>query len=360
MPGEEWLWLFSLNRRALYAQDVSNVAALPDGARYQFRYRRSWVGTGARAAWEQDALKDKPALVVFSFQHSIHFHPPAFIPVRAARILESRIVGSFFIVEFVVGEHSTLPAHSRREGDGLPTMGRRVQTFSRSVEKLLDEGHPGGETDRSAVLGEPAGEGLAVNPPPEEAWERNIEHLAGSGAFRRHLFFRVVKVVEVGGAAVPLEDCRYDLIAGKTYELHIAHYQPEPFDSQRQLIVVVDEDVLAVQGSHALAVTSGYDAVRVRFHAVYRDEPTDTTLTIEPATGEDGSRVALDVRVTPPKGEKAFRVSVGTVAVLAVAIPGAWRDFGGDGRMAAVTVIAAGGLLTAWLTNRSRIRLPRK
>ena len=352
------LWLFSSNRRALYAQDISNIAALPSGARYRFRYRRRWIGTTARTGWEQNALANEDALTVFSFQHENHMHPPAFIPVRSVRVIDSEIVGSFFVVDFEVVDHMTLPPYSRGD-DGLPSMGSRVQTFTRAAEEVLDEGHPGGDPDKSAVFGPPPTELVQANPPLDEVWEHNVELLAASGAFASHLFFRVVVLNEVGGATLTMSDGQYMITAGKTYELQLAHYQPEPFDTRRQLLLVVDDEALAVQGGKAVSVTSGYDSVRLRFHAIYRDEPLDTTLTIEPAPGEEGSRVTLPIRIMPPKKEKAFRVGVGTLAVLAVAVPGAWKDFAGNGRTAALTLIGAGALGTAWLAARSRIRLPK-
>lgn len=353
------LWLFSSNRRALYAQDVSNVAALPFGARHHFRYRRNWVGARALTGWEQNALNDSDALVVFSFQHDAHLHPPAFIPVRAARVTTSEIVGSFFVVDFEIGDYITLLPHSRG-GDDLPSLGKRVQAFTRAAEELLEEGHPGGEPNKSAVFGPPATDLMEGNPPRDEAWERIVEQLAATGAFPNHLFFRVAALSEVGGGDLQMSEGGYDLIAGKTYELQLAHYQPEPFVTRRQLSIVVDDEAVAVQGGKSMAVTSGYDSLRVRFHATYRDEPLDTLLTIEPAPGEEGSRVMLPLRIAPPRSERAFRVGVGTLAVLAAAVPGAWKDFRGDALPAVLALIAAGGLGSAWLSARSRVRLPRK
>jgi len=354
------LWLFSSNRRALYAQDISNVAALPAGAGYRFRYRQTWVGVTAKTSWEQGSLAGSDVVVVFSFQHEAHLHPPAFIPVRVGRVTNSEVVGSFFVVDFEIGDHLTLAPHSRGARDGLPSLGERVQAFSRAAEQLLDEGHPGGDPDKSAVFGPPPTDLVEQNLPTGEAWERIVEHLAASGAFRSHLFFRVAALREVGGTDLTMLDGRYKLTAGKTYELQLAHYQPEPFDTRRHLVVIVDDDALAVQGGSAVSVTSGYDSVRVRFHAKYRDEPIDTTLTVEPAAGEEGSRVALLLRVSPPAGEKAFRIGVGALAVLAAAVPGAWKDFAGNGLPAALALIGIGALGTAWLSARSRIRLPKR
>ena len=353
------LWLFSSNRRALYAQDISNVAALPSGATYRFRYRRKWIGAAARTGWEQNALAGAEALTVFSFQHENHLHPPAFIPVRSVRVTDSEIVGSFFVVDFEIGDHMTLPPYSRGDDD-LPSMGVRVQTFTRGAEDVLDEGHPGGDPDKSAVFGPPPTDLVQAHPSRDEAWERNVELLAASGAFPSHLFFRVVALREVGGAELQMSGGRYVTTAGKTYELQLAHYQPKPFDTRRELLFVVDDEVLAGQGGKAVPITSGYDSVRVRFHATYRDEPIDTTITIEPATGEAGSRVILPIRVVPPKSEKAFRVGAGTLAVLAAAVPGTVKDFAGDAQTAVLALIGAGAIVTAWLAARSRVRLPKE
>src|SRR5579884_2810222 len=90
--GNLWLWLFSSNSRALYSQDVSNVAGLPKGAYYQFRYREQWLGNLAAAEWRQ--LEGKTAVVVFSFQHSAHLHPAAFVPIRMVKVVSSGAEGS--------------------------------------------------------------------------------------------------------------------------------------------------------------------------------------------------------------------------------------------------------------------------
>ncbi len=362
LDNDRCLWLFSSNRRALYAQDVSNVAALPAGARCRFRYRRLWVGARARAAWESERLVGSDAVIVFSFQHDARIHPPAFIPVRVARVVGSEILGSFFVVDFEVGDYVTLKPHPRGGQGESRSLGQRVQEFSRAVEGALKDGRPGGdpEQDKSAVLGPSPAEFVDRNPPLDDLWERIIEHLSASGAFSGHLFFRMASLTEADGTEMALKDGRYELTAGKTYELLIAHYQPEPLEQRRELTVAVDETALAVHGQRSLPVMSGYDSVRVRFHANYRDEPIDTTLAVEPSPGETGARVGLSIRISPPKGEKAFRIGVGAFAVLVVAVPGAWNDFSGNALVAALTLIATGALGTAWLSSRSRIRLPNK
>ena len=109
-----WLWLFSSNRRALYAQDVSNVVGLPEGTHYQFRYREQWVGSQAASDWAQ--LAGRTGLVVFSFQHPAHLHPAAFVPIRLATAVSSTVEGSFRLVTFEVARNVSLLSHSRFAG----------------------------------------------------------------------------------------------------------------------------------------------------------------------------------------------------------------------------------------------------
>lgn len=355
-----WLWLFSSNARALYAQDVSNVAGLPPGAIYRFRYRRDWVGAQARAAWETENLVGTEALVVFSFQHPKQLHPPAFVPIRKAHVVASEIVGTFFVVDFELGEYVALPEHSRRPGDGHPAMGQRAQSFTSEVEKRLTEGWPGSDPSRSAVFAPDSSDLLAQNPPLEMAWERTIEYLAASGTFPEHTYLRALRLEEVGGGDVNAKGGRFDVHAGKTYVLHLTHYQPEPFATRRHLEVVVEDEAIDVQGSKQLTLGSGYDSMRVRFQAVYRDEPKDTTLTVEPGSGEDGTRIDIPLRVHPQRSEKALRAGIGATALLAAAAPGAWKDFDGGALVGALGVIALGAIATGWLANRSRLKLPRR
>lgn len=356
-PDHAWLWLFSSNRRALYAQDISNVAALPSGARYTFRYRRNWVASTARTLWERNELKDRPVLIVFSYQHPEQFHPSAFVPVRAGRVVSSSTVGSFFTVEFEVADYRPLPQH-RRASEDLPTMGERVREFSRAAETSLTEGYPGNDTDKSAVTASAPGALVDQNPPTDEAWERVVEHLAGSGAFPGHLFLRLLGVQQANGESVPCVAGRYELRAGDTYELRLAHYRPLDGDERRAIRVEADNDVLTIQGAEVIPVTSGYDATRLRFTARYRDEPIETVLALEPSDNGGGSRVEAKLRIKPPKTEKAFRMGLATLAIVVAAVPGTLKDFDGAARWWIMGIIALGGLIVGWSTVRSRIRLP--
>lgn len=355
---DSWLWLFSSNRRALYAQDVSNVAALPPGSRYTFRYRRHWVGDAARALWERDTLTGRSVLVVFSFQHPEHFHPPAFVPIRTGRVVASEIVGSFFTVEFEVGDYLPLRPH-RRSSEDLPTMGERVRAFSREAEEVLHEGHPGDALNKSAVVSPAPLRLVDANPPKDEAWERVVEHLASSGSYPRHLFLRLLSINNTKGEAVKCIGGCYELTAGDAYELRLTHYRPQNGDERRVVRLDIDTALLTFQGSEDLSVTSGYDAVRIRFTAPYRDEPIESVVALAPSDGDPGSRVEVKIRVVPPTSEKAFRMGLATLAIAAAGMPGIWKDFDGATRWWVGVVVVVGGLVVGWSSVRSRTRLPR-
>lgn len=358
---ESWLWLFSSNARPLYAQDVSNVAGSLEGVIYRFRYRRDWIGNRARTAWENDSLVGTGALVLFSFQHPKQIHPPAFVPIRKARVVASEIVGTFFVVDFEIGEHVALPSDSSgRPGHVVSPLGERIQAFSRAVENRLTEGCPGGEPNRSAVLGPDPSDLLDDDAPTNEAWEHTIESLAASGTYPAHVFFRTLRLEELGGDDINAKAGRFDVFAGKTYILHLAQYQPDSFTTRRHLEVVVDDDAVAVQGSKEVTLASGYDSMRVRFQAVYRDEPKDTTLSVQPGSGEEGTRIDIPLRVHPRRSEKALRFGIGTTALLAAATPGVVNDFDGAARVIALAVVALGAIATGWLATRSRLKLPRQ
>ena len=352
-----WLWLFSSNQRALYAQDVSNVAALPAGAKYQFRYKERWVHDALKADWRNKKLVGCDVIVVFSYQHTSHFHPPAFIPVRLAKVADTEVEGTVFVIKFEVTQQVSLP-ESAEGGDFSP--GALVRQFSRAAEALMEGVHPGGTHNRSAVLAPSPEPLLSLSQPGSDRWERTVDYLAASTAFPDHLFFRITELREVGGTKplVPKAG-KFELVAGKTYELGLSHYQPTPPSELRRLEVVTDPEVLDIHGSTTVTISSGYDAIRVRFHAAYRDNPKDSTLTVEASSGSHGSRAPLNVRVLPPKNEKVFRGVAGAAVILLAGLPGLVNDFQNGGRVLAGMLVLSGAGLASYMTVRSRVSLPK-
>jgi hypothetical protein len=357
--ADQWLWLFSSNRRALYAQDVSNVAGLPSGAHYQFRYRERWLGARASSEWSQ--LPGKTAVIVFSFQHVAHIHPPAFIPIRLVKVLSCTIEGSFRLVTFEIGRNISLQPYSQSADHDLPSMGARCQKFSRELERVLsEEGHPGGRPDRSAVLGPALPQFFDAEVESAGAWERTVDYLAAVGSYPDHLFLRFVGIGAVGEPSqLTPTDGRYGLQSGKTYELELFHYRPQPSDHIRSVILVADRDLIEIQGPDVLPVSSGYDRLLVRFTPSMSDDTRFTTFTIEPPTGESGTTIRTDLRIDPAKRDKVVRAGLGGLAILCAAIPGLVSGLSGGLLAGMLVVVGAGAAASGFLAVRSRTRPPR-
>jgi len=354
-----WLWLFSSNSRVLYSQDVSNVAGLPKGAYYQFRYREQWLGNLAAAEWGQ--LQGKTALVVFSFQHSAHLHPAAFVPIRMVKVASSGIEGSFRLVTFEVGENVALLPHSRSsaDADASPSIGRRCQEFSRAVEdELSSEGYPGGTANRSAAIGSSLSDWFDNALGPVETWERTVDYLAATGSYPDHLFVRLIRLALVGNdEALPLREGQYHLVTGKTYELELFHYRPQPADRTRLLNLIKDQSLIEIQGPEQLPISSGYDRVIVRFLTLPSDDSRETVLTIEPPVGESGTTIRVNLRITPAGRDKAVRGVLGAAVIPAAAAPGLASLKGGPLHWTILAVVL-GAAASSWLAVRSRIQLP--
>lgn len=357
--SDEWLWLFSSNRRALYAQDISNVAGLPSGARYQFRYRDRWLGSHAASKWEQ--LAGATAVIVFSFQHEVHIHPPAFIPVRLAKVISCTVEGSFRLVTFEIGRNISLLPYSQSRNDDLPLMGSRCQEFSRELETTLSsEGCPGGTPDRSAVLGPSLSQSLESDLAPAVAWERTVDCLGAVGSYPDHLFLRFVGITAVGEKSkLTPADGYLELQAGKMYELELFHFRPQPSDRVRSVLIVADHDVIEVQGSNVLPISSGYDRLLIRITPSLSDDVKTTTLTIEPPSGESGTSLRIDLRVKPPKGDKVLRSGLGGLAIVCAAIPGLVSGLSGGLLGGMIALVAIGASASGFLAVRSRTRFPK-
>ncbi len=233
-------------------------------------------------------------------------------------------------------------------------MGERCQHFSRAVEKKLTEGYPGGTPNLSVVLAPSPLHMLDSQVGATEAWERTVEYLAASGTYPDHLFFRVSQFSKAGGvASIPTEG-RYEIEAGKTYALELLHYRPNPSDNKRGLDLIADRDAIEIHGSERVTVSSGYDRVAIRFLATLCDDPKDTTLIVEPAPGEAGTTIKIDLRINPTRTDKIVRGSIGTVAILVATLPAVVYDFSGAALGLTVAGVTFGAAATGWLTTRRR------
>lgn len=337
------LFLFSSNQRLLYEQDIIDLLACPKGFRYQFRYHEKYLGRDLGPSWQQDKLIGIPVLTIFSIQQQEKYHESALIPVRLGRVVKTSREGSIFVVEFELQNYVSLPPTEKPE-----ERGEQVRTFSKTLKERLADTP---DTKKSAAIGPDCSDLFEQEDQPA-CWETTATYLSRTLSFRESIFVRFSGLTEAGsnGDALSPKDGVFELVAGHSYDLRVAHFRDPPLtDQPKTFQVITDEEIVSVVHPTEFPVTSGYDNVRIAIHALNRTDTRESTLVVSPKGDAKGAKMTLRIRVAPSPSSRVVGVAGTATAVLAAAMPGIlgagtdlhWR----------VLLGAGGALLAAWLVD---------
>jgi hypothetical protein len=140
-------------------------------------------------------------------------------------------------------------------------------------------------------------------------------------SFRDFTFIRFADLREVGqAAAVSVRGGIFHLVAGRAYELSIAHFQPMG-GRVRQYDLEADGEIVTVIGEPSFQISSRYDSVPVALYAAERLDSRETMLVAGPSDSGFGARLRLRLRVVPNKSRKALGAVGPAVVAFAVGLP---------------------------------------
>jgi hypothetical protein len=340
--GSRRLYLFSSDQSPLYAQDILNVLAAPAKQRYTFRYADRYLDDGLADAWHQ--LQDTPILVIFSMQQRAQYMAPAFIPIRAGRVVRTSVEGESHFVDFELGGYASLAEPEKR--DGKEQFSERVHTFADALRGVTRTPY-----EVSASLGEPLlDDALDADPDQTVLFGRIGRYLANANAFRNAHFLRVLGIKPTGRPdgkrlTVTSDDPTYKLRAGTTYDLELFHARPSAPSRPEPFTVDVDGVTLRTIGRAGFDVSSRYDLVTLRLVATDAGglDDRDTVVDIAPGPGVQGPNVALPVRVQARRRRAFGLAGLQAVALFAVAVASTMENWATEARLglAGVGALAA-------------------
>lgn len=306
---QELLYLYSSNLQPLYVRNVLTFLASPTGLRHTLRYDETWVDSDTRAPWAANELVKKEALLHFSLQHQDQYAPPAFIPVRKARVVQSERKGSIYFVTVAVTDDvalrlppdpSELPEWRKRHPESVV-----IDEYRDRLEEL---GAPvpypvsAGLLSRTNLLSSLQSV-ISTDLDPPSALQRNARYLSRVEALSSASFVRLLQIRDVSsGSPVTLKDEMdpsrrpvYELDAGSAYELEFFNYHPQPVTRPSRFTITPSSDAVRAVGWSGFEVASRYDrpSVTLRTSKPLGGSTVEAVLAIRP--DEDLGGASLDV-----------------------------------------------------------------
>jgi hypothetical protein len=338
---QELLFLYTSNIRPLYAQDVLDVVAAPEGTLYTFRYDNALLQDRVRE--EPSVVKGKQALIHFSIQQDARYHEPSFIPVRTGTVTATSREGGATFIEFELRSLVSLKAVEQTEE--LAEEVRRYTDFIGSISAPRPYGTHAGLGPN--VLAEERA-GLHVDDDQGETFQRIASYLCPTQSFRNARFLRFLRVCPTGSRkTVDTRDHVLALSAGKTYDLELFHYQPADVTTTEFFDISVDGSLIRLIGRPSFEVGSRYDKISIPLHVLPRgkNEAMDTLVLVEPRPPTQGPRLRIPVRIEPRRRLLFFSALLSALAIAFIGGLGAF-DWSGPTKFAiAIAVATAIGML---------------
>ena len=288
--------LFSSNIRPQYETDILNVAALAIGQRYRFRYEAKYVDPELHTGLSADSLEGEEALVVYSIQQPAGYHPPAFIPVRWAKIARSWQRGAVFIIEFTAGHFPSI-------GRGLTPEECRNSVLNVQHQLVAAlKGHPGADSLDHRFSAAMASK-LAFGKLDDDAigFQQLTRHLVNTVAFAQQPFWTVSRLGRPGSLnSVPVDRSgTFRLESGRVFEVAVAHYQPKDLAKIHGFKATSDGRAVSLVGPGEFEMSSRYDEIPIRFSTEPNlEDIAESVLTIRPDDGQTvGPRVDIPLLI---------------------------------------------------------------
>lgn len=338
------MWLFSSNIRPLYEQDILDVLAAPSGAIHQFRYERRWVDPVGQAEW-LSLPPGTPVLVHFSLQQTAKYYGAVFFPVRRGRIKGTFARGQALFVEFVLGDIVSLPEPENLHGK--PDFAAQTERYAAFLQaEQVPRPYEASASLGVDLLTDPQAP-IDLKADQVVLFERAARYLQPTDSFRSARFLMFLRLGGRGSKddVVPDGEGVFQLEGGTTYTLELFHYQPVEIAADDSFTVSVDGSIIRVIGRPGFDIGSRYDRIALSFHAVQsvKFEARETVLVIEPAEGVKGPRLAINVRVEPPRGRI---VASALVSTLALVVLGSASLLPFSVALKALVILACAGVVT--------------
>jgi len=270
-----------------YAYEVNNILALPDGFAYRFRFRRKWMPT----IQNPRELVGRAGLVVMR-----NFGTAECIPLRRIRILDILEVGDVDYIEYALENIIDLDSHEEARNEQLRAFNERMKAEIRGFDNV-----PGKDLEKLLFIASDLAYGIRdahfrgdEQDRPFNSWGNLIQILGQMERYTDFDFFKVVKIVDSRGRAVPVmsypypNTARFHLKNNAVYRSYVfqrtfTHRQGEGDSSvlkNRQIALRGEPgEVRTIRSTYSIA--GKYDLYQFSFKAEPTSRTRDTSLSLE-------------------------------------------------------------------------------
>jgi hypothetical protein len=263
------VYIFSSRSRVAYARDILNITCLPCEIVYLFRYYYKFVPTPLRqSAGLRSALDGKEAIIVFAdIVEGASGKEYRFVPIRRARLLDPRIVGSVVYVPFQLKEFIDLG----RDASLHTKLDAEIKALA-DVPKFSADPKESG----SFIVSAPRIDLLLASTTTDDesqqrAWESIVERLTSTANFKFSTFYRIRSMKSGPKNLQPLiagGTSEYPLSGNETLSITLSFFHSRnPIIERRRLKLVANADLFSGDIDREIPADLPYNDVTVRLLA---------------------------------------------------------------------------------------------
>lgn len=276
--------IYVTDARPQYPPSILVTAAMPVGAKNQYRYAIKWLTPSLLDDWKANLLNNTDVLICYLEGNSGTLDNARAFPVRFGKVNRTDIHGSYATIEVILGDFCSIRSLYELThlsgSDNIVSPGPREKKF---VVDISVQRRPGNNHDTITT------------------WQAITEELAGTAAFANasFTFFEGAFQEASSEQALRPKEGVLELAPNSSYEFVFHVLAPSLEARTHSYTLHVEDSIIHMVDSNDLRLKYKFTTFRLLVRTVHTLRPEDTTLKLSLETVGVGSEFSLRLRVTP-------------------------------------------------------------
>ncbi|MFT3832547.1 MAG: hypothetical protein QM711_04395 [Micropruina sp.] len=317
------LVLYSSDARPRYVNDIATALAMPNGARFHFRYQARYLSPEVQRMLGENSLIGSVALICFIGNRNNTTAEEFLLPVRLAKVTAVEKIGDAYVFTLQASGYPDLGQWPRSRDE-------IVERGSSAVRQGISNNHDeyyAAYWDSSGSLGSKSSKGT-------EGWAGVTERLLLLETFAQTYLLRL-ELTDSKGSPMQVSADETGWLSfdpRRSYRVRAWFYGNSVDFGNRTIKLETDGEVLSSISDQRYVVRSRYDQVDFWFTPKASDQPKRTLLRVvsSPASPSDPSDIPTEVElrclVTRPLAPRMLLALIAGASATAVAAPGLLGD----------------------------------